>query len=56
MYVQQIVGVKGELSQEEQAFLHTKLSPVSRRNYVLGLRQFKQYAGIKESWSITSLT
>jgi site-specific recombinase XerD len=48
MYVQQIVGVKGELSQEEQAFLHTKLSPVSRRNYVLGLRQFKQYAGIKE--------
>jgi site-specific recombinase XerD len=45
---QQIYGVKGELTQEEQAFLHTKLSPVSRRNYVLALRQFKQYAGINE--------
>jgi integrase len=45
---QQIVGVKGELSEEEQAFLHTKLSPVSRRNYVLALRQFKQFSGIRE--------
>jgi site-specific recombinase XerD len=49
MLAQQIIiGVKGELSLEEQAFLHTKLSPVTRRNYVLALRQFKQYAGITE--------
>lgn len=48
MQQQQIIGVKGELSEEEQVFLHTKLSPVSRRNYVLALRQFKEFSGMKE--------
>jgi integrase len=52
MYVQQIIGVKGELSQEEQAFLHTKLSPVTRRNYVLALRAFKAHAQITEDISM----
>jgi site-specific recombinase XerD len=52
MYVQQIIGVKGELSQEEHAFLHTKLSPVTRRNYVLALRAFKGYSQISEDISM----